>query len=233
MNYYSRHLGDYAAAAGHLTALEHGIYNLLIDWYYANEQPIPDYHAHRIARVSRAEVEPILAEFFQQDGDEWRHKRVEREIAAFYEKSEKARAAANLSWLARSKPDQSERKANAVRPHSECIADAKPEQSEGNAIQEPITNNHKPITKRAASPPFRAPCVDEVADFIAMHGYVVDAARFCAHYESNGWKVGRNPMKSWQSAVVGWHSRDAENTQTAKTRGRTIAEDLTDRSWAT
>jgi hypothetical protein len=26
------------------------------------------------------------------------------------------------------------------------------------------------------------------------------------HYESNGWRVGRNPMKSWQAAMVNWRS---------------------------
>ena len=33
MNYYKRHIGDYAAKAGHLSPLEHGVYTLLIDAY--------------------------------------------------------------------------------------------------------------------------------------------------------------------------------------------------------
>lgn len=31
-----------------------------------------------------------------------------------------------------------------------------------------------------------------------------ECIRFWHYYESNGWKVGRNPMKSWQSAMVNW-----------------------------
>jgi len=32
----------------------------------------------------------------------------------------------------------------------------------------------------------------------------VEAEKFIAHYESNGWKVGKNPMKRWRMAVVTW-----------------------------
>jgi len=28
--------------------------------------------------------------------------------------------------------------------------------------------------------------------------------KFHAHYEANGWKVGRNPMKDWKAAVRKW-----------------------------
>lgn len=30
------------------------------------------------------------------------------------------------------------------------------------------------------------------------------AEKFCGHYESVGWKVGKNPMKSWEGAVNTW-----------------------------
>jgi hypothetical protein len=30
------------------------------------------------------------------------------------------------------------------------------------------------------------------------------AEKFCGHYESVGWRVGKNPMKSWQGAVSTW-----------------------------
>lgn len=34
-----------------------------------------------------------------------------------------------------------------------------------------------------------------------------EVAKFCAYYRSNGWRVGRNPMKSWQHAMTGWRTR--------------------------
>ena len=37
-----------------------------------------------------------------------------------------------------------------------------------------------------------------------------DSHAFLDHYESNGWKVGKNPMKSWRAAASGWHRRQKE-----------------------
>lgn len=37
-----------------------------------------------------------------------------------------------------------------------------------------------------------------------------DSHAFLDHYESNGWRVGKNPMKSWQAAASGWHRRQGE-----------------------
>lgn len=39
-----------------------------------------------------------------------------------------------------------------------------------------------------------------------------ESRKFLAHYESNGWKVGKNPMKSWKGAAAGWKTRSAEYT---------------------
>ena len=51
----------------------------------------------------------------------------------------------------------------------------------------------------------RRPTRDEVEEYAREKGYAgFDAEAFMAHYESNGWMVGRVPMKSWQAAVVNW-----------------------------
>jgi hypothetical protein len=52
-----------------------------------------------------------------------------------------------------------------------------------------------------------APTLKEVTDYIKERGSNVDAEAFCAYYDSVGWKVGRNPMKSWKSAVITWEKR--------------------------
>ena len=51
---------------------------------------------------------------------------------------------------------------------------------------------------------FTPPSADEVREYIKEKRYVVDAEAFCAFYDSNGWKVGRNPMKDWRRALVTW-----------------------------
>lgn len=39
-------------------------------------------------------------------------------------------------------------------------------------------------------------------------GLPVDEAQaFFYYYESNGWRVGKNPMKCWKSALAGWRVR--------------------------
>jgi hypothetical protein len=40
------------------------------------------------------------------------------------------------------------------------------------------------------------------------------AKAFFNYYESNGWHVGRSPMKNWNAAVRNWMNR--EHTQTTK-----------------
>ena len=86
MNYYERHLGDYAKDTGHLTLLEHGVYTLFLDRYYSTEQGIPDDQAHRIARArtdeERQAVDVVLAEFFTKTQNNlWVNARAEEEIA--------------------------------------------------------------------------------------------------------------------------------------------------------
>ena len=65
--------------------------------------------------------------------------------------------------------------------------------------------------KPAANPrtPMKRPTLEEVQACIAERGYNVDAELFMNHYESNGWKVGKNPMKSWRAALVTSQKRNA------------------------
>lgn len=52
---------------------------------------------------------------------------------------------------------------------------------------------------------FVKPSIDEIRAFCEEKGYQIDAERFWAHYESNGWKVGgKAAMKSWHAAIVTW-----------------------------
>lgn len=54
---------------------------------------------------------------------------------------------------------------------------------------------------------FVPPTYDDVAEYMSSKSFpnaAVEAVKFLAHYDSNGWKVGRNPMKSWKGAVASW-----------------------------
>lgn len=85
MNYYERHLGDYAKDTAHLTMIEHGAYGLLLDRYYGTEAGIPADQVHRVARARTKEeksaVDVVLEEFFQLVDGLWINRRAEEEIA--------------------------------------------------------------------------------------------------------------------------------------------------------
>jgi len=138
MYYYQHHIGDYRKDTAHLTLLEHGIYRQLLDLYYTNEQPLSLDHASnmRLVCVRNADeskaYENVIKDFFVKSEDGFHHKRCDDEILKFHGKSEKSRDAAHKRWA---------NNANALQTHSERNA-------REDANQEPITNNHKPITNK-------------------------------------------------------------------------------------
>ena len=64
------------------------------------------------------------------------------------------------------------------------------------------------------------PTLDEVKQHISETGSKVDASKFWNYYESIGWKVGKNPMKNWKSAVATWNknSNDDQKYSPSNTR---------------
>ena len=54
---------------------------------------------------------------------------------------------------------------------------------------------------------FTPPSVEAVNSYILEKGYDVDAEAFVNFYESKGWFVGKNKMKSWKAALVTWNLR--------------------------
>ena len=58
---------------------------------------------------------------------------------------------------------------------------------------------------------FKAPTVEEVAEYCSERGNNVDAERFVSYYTANGWRVGKNPMQDWRAAVQSWESNGIAN----------------------
>ena len=71
-------------------------------------------------------------------------------------------------------------------------------------------------TSPTKSTRFHPPDIAEIKAYFAERGgNDTQAERFRDFYESNGWKVGKNPMKSWKAAASGWISRDKERKASA------------------
>lgn len=59
---------------------------------------------------------------------------------------------------------------------------------------------------------FTPPTREEVAEYAREKGYTsFPVDRFIAYYESNGWMVGRNKMKSWKASMTNWWCRDHQD----------------------
>ena len=97
---------------------------------------------------------------------------------------------------------------------------AEPETNKENLAAEPQPEE-KPAQEIQQEKPkrknFVKPTVEEIAAFCKEKKYTVNAQQFFNYYESNGWKIGRNAMKSWQAAVQNWNARDKANNKAAGT----------------
>lgn len=97
--------------------------------------------------------------------------------------------------------------------NSDCNGDAETHsKGKDSTVDEKKGEKNAKTVKRFSPPPLA-----EVSEYIAKQGYSVSAARFIAYYESNGWKVGRNPMKDWQAAVRSWQQREQADTAKSQT----------------
>ena len=132
MHYYTKHIKDYKTDTAHLTLLEHGVYNSLIDLYILSENPLEP-NLQKLCRLIHAKtddetkaVKDILAEFFIESDDGYRQKKCDQELIRIFGKSESARKSAKHRW-------SSERNANVMQTHSERNANAM------------LPNTHNPI----------------------------------------------------------------------------------------
>lgn len=95
MNFYKRYIGDYARDTAHLSLMEHGAYQVLLDTYYATsgQLPVESEELYRIARAmntaERKAVDKVASQFFTINGDGTRHnKRADEEITSYTTQAE-------------------------------------------------------------------------------------------------------------------------------------------------
>ena len=55
---------------------------------------------------------------------------------------------------------------------------------------------------------FVKPTLSEIEQYCIERNNNVNAEQFYDHYESNGWKVGKNSMKDWKAAVRTWEKNN-------------------------
>ncbi len=89
MNWYEKHLGDWAKKTTHLSMLEEGCYSRLLDWCYAHERALPaqPLEVNKIARArtpaERQAVRDVLRQFWTLLDDGWHQTHVDEVLAAY------------------------------------------------------------------------------------------------------------------------------------------------------
>jgi len=61
---------------------------------------------------------------------------------------------------------------------------------------------------------FTPPTLEEVKNYCQERKNSVNPEKWISHYQSNGWKVGKNQMKDWKAAVRTWEGNSFESKPT-------------------
>ena len=63
---------------------------------------------------------------------------------------------------------------------------------------------------------FTKPTIEDIKEYCIERNNFVDAEKFFDYYSSNGWKVGKNPMKDWKASVRTWE----KNSTSEQSKGK-------------
>ena len=80
-----------------------------------------------------------------------------------------------------------------------------------------------------ADAPFYHPTLDEVRSYCKERNNNVDPETWFHHYDGNGWKVGKNPMKKWKSAIITWERNGGTNGKSVRQPPQTLEEEIAER----
>ena len=73
-------------------------------------------------------------------------------------------------------------------------------------IEKEIHSSAKSTTTKRKR--FEKPTLSQITQYCFERNNNVNAEQFYDHYESNGWKVGKNAMKDWKAAVRTWEKNN-------------------------
>ena len=69
----------------------------------------------------------------------------------------------------------------------------------------------KDIVKvKAKAKRFVKPTIEDIFNYCSERENNVDCRKFFDYYESNGWRVGKNPMKDWKASIRTWEKNTSD-----------------------
>jgi len=210
-SWYPRYHGDYMRKTAHLTLVEHGVYTVLLDHYYATGGPLPA-DAETLGRVCRAFTEDeraavmsVADRFFPVNGDGMRHnQRADREMKRMAEHTKRLSEAGRKGGLASVEARLEAKVKPGLKPGKSIST------STSTSISKDTTTTPLPPKGGKSSSRFQKPSLDEVRAYVHEINAGIDPSQFLDHYEANGWHVGKTKMKDWRAAVRTWKRRKAE-----------------------
>lgn len=85
-----------------------------------------------------------------------------------------------------------------------CSTNAQQVLAENSIDKNRLDKNSIEEDRKAPRKRFAPPTLEDVQAYCSERKNNVDPQRFIDYYSSNGWKVGKNPMRDWKAAVRTW-----------------------------
>lgn len=73
-------------------------------------------------------------------------------------------------------------------------------------------NENEDLIKKKKVARFQKPTIEQLKEYMKEQGMNDIAENWLNHYEANGWKVGKNPMKDWKASVRTWKTNQKNNS---------------------
>lgn len=228
MHYYQHHIGDFIKETARLTDSQGMAYLHLIWMYYDSEKPLRNDVEALAFQIGAqvADVELLLRCFFNLQDDGWHNEKCDAQIAEYHAYAAKKAEAGRASAEKRKGRDQKQESTPVEQVLNGCSTGVEQVLNECSTVVQPNHITNKPINQsqdlhlesREKPKRFSPPTLNELSDYFFSKGETdFEAKRFFDYYTSNNWRVGKNKMACWKSAVNGWIARKQENA--AKPQG--------------
>lgn len=238
MKYYRRYVGDYLRDTSRLSMLEHGAYTLMLDYYYADERPLPKdrFELYTMLRALKPEdqraVDKVLGLYFEERSDGWHQRRVDAEL----ETANKVIDAARENGRLGGRPKNPEETSEATQPvtaldtsdgTSGITSEVTSGLTENESRSEPRNNhppstnhqplNHQPPTPRAEVratrlPPTWEPSEEQIAWALGSRpNWTPEHVQWVAEMFRDHWlaKSGADATKrDWSATWRNWVKRE-------------------------
>lgn len=197
---------DFLAGCAEMSMEERGAYITLLCYQNTHGHMTRAY----INRVCPGCPEYVLSKFVKDEKDKYYNLRMEKEIERRCNYS-KSRGSNRKKGVSASYESHMKDICSSYENHMET-------ETETVTKTKTVTENKKKASKKT----FEPPTVEEVQAYCNERGNTVDADGFVDFYTSNGWKVGKNPMKDWKAAVRTWEKREEHTPARERPRNEVL-----------